>query len=63
MVDSTVNNYHYESVTTKVLMPLCREMQGLCFYAWFVRLIIDSNGCTFALFVYLDKKQWLFKKY
>ena len=30
MVESTVNNCHYESVTTIVQMPLCRENQGLC---------------------------------
>ena len=52
MVESTVNNCHYESVTTNVRMPLYRENQGLCFYVWFVWQIMDSNGRTFALFVY-----------
>ena len=28
-----VNNCHYESITTKVWMPLHREIQGLCFYS------------------------------
>ena len=68
MVESTVNNCHYESVTTNVWMALYRELQGLRFYVWFVGQIIDSNECTFTLFVYymyflLGKKQWLFKKF
>ena len=46
MVESTVNNCHYESVTTIVRMPLYREIQGLCFYVWFVRKIMDSHGGT-----------------
>ena len=33
-------------------MPLYREIQGLCFYVWFVGQIMDSNKCSFALFVY-----------
>ena len=57
MVESTVNNCHYESVTTNVRMPLYREIQRLCFYVWFVRQITDSNGCTFAYWA------WLFKKF
>ena len=40
MVESTVNNCHYESVTTNVRMPLYREIQELCFYVWFVGQII-----------------------
>ena len=52
MVESTVNNCHYESVTTIVRMPLYREIQGLCFYVWFVGQIMDSHGRTFAFFVY-----------
>ena len=36
MVESTVNNSHYESVTTNVRIPVYREIQGLCFCVWFV---------------------------
>ena len=36
MVESTVNNCHYESVTTEIQMPLYREIHGPCFYVWFV---------------------------
>ena len=45
-----MNNCHYESVTTKVLIPLYREIQGFVFL-WFVWQIMDSNKCSFALFV------------
>ena len=33
------------TVTTKVQMPLHREIQGLCFYTWFVRQIMN---CTLS---------------
>jgi len=43
-------------LTTAILkviqMALSREIQGLCFYALFVRQIIDSYGCTFAFSEY-----------
>ena len=52
MVESTVNNCHYESVIITFRMPLCREIQGLCFYAWFAMQIMDFNEHTFALFAY-----------
>ena len=32
MVESTVNNFRYESVTTNVWMPLYRESQRLYFH-------------------------------
>ena len=54
MVESTVDNCHYESVTTKVQvqMPLYREIQGLYFYAWFVRVIMDSNEYTSVCLIF-----------
>ena len=52
VVESTVNNCHYESVATEIQMPLYREIHGPCFYVRFVRQIMDSNESTFALFVY-----------
>jgi len=48
VVDSTVNHCHYEDDTTIIRMALPKEIQGLYFYAWFVRQIIDSNEYTFA---------------
>jgi len=55
VVDSTVNHCHYESDTTMIQMAMSGEIKGLCFYAWFVRQIIDSNGCTFAFSEYNTK--------
>ena len=55
VVESTVNYCHYESDTTIIRMTLSREIQWLCFYAWFVGQIIDSNGCTFTFFEYYTK--------
>ena len=71
VVESTVNNSHYEIVATNVRMPVYRAIQGFCFYVWFVGQIMDSSGCTFALFVYYTNTcifywerntEWLFKK-
>ena len=39
-----------KNITTKVWMPLYKEIQCLC--VWFVGKIMDSNGHNFALFVY-----------
>jgi len=36
-------------------MALSEEIQGLCFYAWFVGQIIGSNGRTFAFSKYNTK--------
>ena len=55
MVESTVNHYHYESDTTIIRLSLSREIQRLCFYAWFIRQIIDSNRYTFAVSGYNTK--------
>ena len=55
MVESTVNNCHYESVTAIVRMPLYREIQGLCFYVWFVGKIMDLTGGTFAPYLYITQ--------
>ena len=50
MVESTANHCRYEGDTTIIQMALSREIYGLCFYAWLVGQIIDSNGCTLAFF-------------
>ena len=55
MVDSTVNHCHYEDDTTIIRMALSKEIQGLCFYVWFVRQITDSYGCTFTFSKYNTK--------
>jgi len=56
VVDSIVNYCHYEGDTTIIRMALCREIQGLHFYAWFVGLLtgallhflnITQNACIF----------------
>ena len=65
VVDSTDNHCHYEDDTTVIWMALSKEIQGLHFYAWFVRQIIDSNGCTFAFSKYNTKCmyfQWTKKR-
>ena len=55
VVESTVNNCHYESTTTQVWMPLYREIQGLHFYVWFVRQIMDSKGHTLLPYLYITQ--------
>ena len=57
VVDSTVNHFHYEDDTTIIRMALSKEIQGLHFYVWFVRQIIDSNGCTFVFSEYNTKSR------
>jgi len=49
VVESTANHSHNEGDTT-IILALSREIYGLCFYAWLVGQIIDSNGCTLAFF-------------
>ena len=64
MVDSFVDHYHYEDDTTMIRMALSKEIQGLCFYVWFVRQIIDSAH-TFAFSKYNTKCmyfQWTRKR-
>jgi len=43
-MESTVNHWHYDSDGTTIWVLVSIEIQGLCFYVWFVRQIIDSKG-------------------
>jgi len=70
MADSTGNNCHYQNVTIIIRLQLCREIQGMYFYAQCVGQIMNSNWCTFAfsdhniknMYFPMDKKkEWLFK--
>ena len=67
VVESTVNHFHYVIDATIIWISLSREIQGLCFYVWFVRQITDSN-CLFLFTTQMHvfsmvKKQWLCKKF
>jgi len=40
-------------------VPVCREIQGLYFYACYVRQIMDSHCCVFKCNVFLSGKESL----
>ena len=48
LTDWLTNNCHYEIDKAIIQISLHREIQGFCFYALFVKQIIDSNRSTLA---------------